>query len=161
RFVIQCSAPLRALAHAGERGARAGYHLGRVERRELASTLEDAAVDHDRVDVLRASRFEHEMRWVGHDRHVERIVLITIRSARLPGVREPISSPIPIERAPSIVPSSSALRAVIWNSLTPLAFSQSRASLSTANRFELPTSAEVSTEIPSGMPLASISLICG
>ena len=60
-----------------------------------------------------------------------------------------------------MVPSSSALRADILISLAALAFSESRASLSTANRFEQPVSAEVSTEMPSGMPFASISLICG
>src|SRR5262252_974578 len=29
-------------------GARPGNHLGRIERRQLAAALEDAAVDHDR-----------------------------------------------------------------------------------------------------------------
>src|SRR5262249_61503255 len=68
RFVTRCSAPLRALAHTGKCGARAGNHLGRIERRELAAALEDAAVDHDRVDGFRTGRFQHEMRGVGHYR---------------------------------------------------------------------------------------------
>src|SRR5215831_8797778 len=156
-----CSTPLRALAHAGKCRARPGNHLGRIERRELAAALENAAVDHDRVDVFRAGRFEHEMRGVGHDRHVERIRADRDQVRALAGRERTNLVAQPMERAPSMVPSSSALRAVILNSLSALAFSQSRASLSTANRFELPTSAEVSTEIPSGMPLACISLICG
>src|SRR5262249_28767424 len=48
--------------------------------------------------------------------------LIAIRSARLPALSEPILSSIPIERAPSMVPSSSALRAGILNSLSARKF---------------------------------------
>ena len=89
------------------------------------------------------------------------LVLIAIRSARLPGLSDPTFESTPIERAPSMVPSSSALRALILNSLPARAFSESRVSLSTAKRFDEPVSAEVSTEMPSGMPFSIISVVCG
>src|SRR5712691_5026302 len=130
-MVTGYSPPLGALPHAGERGPRLDNHLVGIERRELAAAFEDAAVDHDGVDVFRAVASSTRCAGSVTTAMLSASVPIAIRSARLPGLSEPILSSIPIARAPSMVPSSSALRAVLFNSLSALAFSDARASLST------------------------------
>ena len=84
-----------------------------------------------------------------------------IRSARLPGLSEPILSSMPMERAPSMVASSSTRRAVSLNSLSLLAFSMFWMNFMMPNMSALPLSSTVSTDNPTGMLAASRLAVCG
>src|SRR6478736_6555470 len=75
-------------------------------------------------------------------------------SARLPGVSEPVTSPIPSERAPSMVPSDSASRWVIANSAPASAFTIPCVTFMIENMSALPVSTVESTDSPTPMPAA-------
>jgi len=82
-------------------------------------------------------------------------------SARFPGLSEPTLFAMPIERAPSIVASSSTRRAVSLNSLSLFPFSIFWMNFMIPNMSALPVSSTVSTESPTGMPAASRFAVCG
>ena len=83
-----------------------------------------------------------------------------MRSARLPALSEPTLSAMPIERAPSMVPSSSTRRAVSLNSFSASPFSRFWTSFMMPNMSALPVSSTVSTDRPTGMPAARNLAVC-
>src|SRR5262245_21820 len=54
--------PVRAAAHRGERLRRLVDDLADVDLRQHAATLDDAPVDHDRIDVRWLRRLDEQMR---------------------------------------------------------------------------------------------------
>src|SRR5712691_5766421 len=88
-------------------------------------------------------------------------VLTMMRSARFPAFSDPTRSSTPIERAPSIVASSSTRRAGSLNSFSLRLFSMFWMAFMIANMSAFPESAVVSTDSPTVTPAARNSPVCG
>ena len=118
--------PIGALSNSFHGRSRISHELPFRQRRQLAGRLMM------RPSTTTVSRFsgsaDPTSRCVGSTKlpMFSASVVTVMMSARLPGVRDPTLSSMPIERAPSIVPSSSTRRAVSLNSLNVRAFSASR-----------------------------------
>ena len=56
--------PISALAYVGQSDIRFTHHVGRLNLEQFAAALQDAAVHHHRVDVVRLRRFDNQMHWI-------------------------------------------------------------------------------------------------
>ena len=80
---------VRPSAQAAERSSRFIDNEIRVKRRHFPVALQDAAIQHDRIDVRFLSRFDQDVGGIAEDPKLRACGDTMIRSARFPGLREP------------------------------------------------------------------------